>query len=78
MLYEGVVKMTDKEYRHALDFAIPYIGIFQNEINKPILVILEDTPDDIRTRVNELWPTLVEETRRRHADGKFESTDYFM
>lgn len=39
--------MTDKEYKHALDFAIGYIGIFQKEIDKPILVIKKDTPEDI-------------------------------
>ena len=36
--------MTDKEYRHALDFARGYIGIFQDEIDKPILVIKKNTP----------------------------------
>ena len=61
--------MTDKEYKHALDFAMGYIGILQKEIDKPILVIKKNTPDNIRKKINEVWPLVVEET--------LSSLDYF-
>lgn len=69
--------MTDKEYKHALDFAMGYIGIFQKEIDKPILVIKKDTPEDIRKKINEVWPLVVEETLRRHKECNYSSLDYF-
>lgn len=69
--------MTDKEYRHALDFAMGYIGIFQKELGKPILVIKKDTPEDIRKKINEVWPLVVEETLRRHKECNYSSLDYF-
>ena len=70
--------MTDKEYRHVLDFAWPYISIYQDEIDKPILVIQEDTPKDIRKKINEVWPFVVEETLRRHKECDYRSHDYFL
>lgn len=69
--------MTDKEYKHALDFAMVYIGIFQKEIDKPILVIKKDTPEDIRKKINEVWPLVVEETLQRHKECNYSSLDYF-
>ena len=69
--------MTDKEYKHALDFAMGYIGILQKEIGKPILVIKKTTPEDIRKKINEVWPLVVEETLRRHKECNYSSLDYF-
>ena len=69
--------MTDKEYKHALDFAMGYIGIFQKEIDKPILLIKKDTPEDIRKKINEVWPLVVEETLLRHKECNYSSLDYF-
>ena len=65
-------------HRHALDFARGYIGIFQDEIDKPILVIKKNTTVDIRKKINEVWPLVVEETLRRHKECNYGSHDYFL
>lgn len=70
--------MTNKEYRQAFDFAMPYISIQQDKTDEPILFVQKDTPEDVRKKIEEAWPTVKAETLRRHNEGLYSSIDYFM
>ena len=64
--------MYGVEYGYELEFARGYIHIFPRGFNgnlEPELVFSAQCPQDIRERVQAMWPDLKKETERRHAGG---------
>ncbi len=69
------------EYGHELDFALGYIHIFPRGFKgnpEAKLFISDECPEDIRERIESLWPELKAETDRRHEKGLYTSADYYL
>lgn len=71
--------MTDKEYRHALDFAEGRYGIFYNpeKDDEPLFLIDKDCPKELAEKIKKTWGIVKEETIKRHKNMIYKSYDYF-
>lgn len=71
--------MTDKEYRHALDFAEGRYGILYNPERdvEPIFLIDKDCPKELAEKIKKTWEVLKTETLERHTKMIYRSYDYF-
>ena len=73
-----IFKMNES-YGHELDFAREYMFVFPiREAPGYHIHFTKNCPEEIRNKVLELYPKLIEETKRRHEEGLYTSKDYFF
>ena len=69
----------NESYGHELDFAREYMFVFTiREEPGYHIHFTKNCPEEIKNKVLELYPKLVEETKRRHEEGLYTSKDYFF